>query len=454
MPKNPPSTQRCDGITRRDMIRVGGLSALGLSVADWMRLKTASAAEDAGTPNSPKAKRCILIWLDGGPSHLETFDPKPLAAREVRGPLEAIGTSVAGIRLSECLAQTAKRMNKLAIIRSMTSPLGEHNFGTHYMLSGFKPTAALEYPAFASVGSMVQKADRLLPPHVAIPSYRVGGSNFSGHGFLDSALKPFSLDADPSSPDFKVAGLDFYPGLDVERIKRRQAFVERIEGLDRRLQSSGSGVGDPALEQAFQLISSPAAKSAFDLEQEPALTRARYGSRTIGQSCLLARRLIERDVPFVTINNKGWDTHESLVTRLKDGYTGAKQPVGLIPSLDLALSALLDDLSDRDLLDETLVVVMGEFGRTPKLNVSGGRDHWPRVFSVALAGGGVPGGQVIGSSDKVGEQPQNRPVTPSDLVATIYTLLGIDPALMLTTTTGRPIRITPENAQPLAELVG
>jgi hypothetical protein len=436
------------------MIRIGGLSALGLGVSDWLHLKSATAALSPEKSDSAKAKRCILIWLDGGPSHLETFDPKPLASREVRGPLSTTATSIPGVRFGECLIESAKRLNKMAIIRSMTSPLGEHNFGTHYMMTGFKPTAALEYPAFTGVGSMFQKTASMLPPHVAVPNFQVGGSNFSGHGFLDAGRKPFSLDADPSKPDFKVDGLDFYPGLDLDRINRRKAFVQQLEKFDRSLQRSGGSGADPAMEQAFQLISSADAKSAFDLNQESAKTRRRYGPKTVGQSCLLARRLVERDVPFITVNNKGWDTHESLVTRLKDGYAGAQDPVGLIPSLDLGLSALLDDLSDRNLLDETLVVVMGEFGRTPKLNVAGGRDHWPRVFSVALAGGGIPGGQIIGSSDKVGEQPQDRPVTPSDLVATIYSLLGIDPKLMLKTPAGRPIRVTPEHAQPIAELVG
>ncbi len=453
MPNKTNHSRRCDGVHRRDILRIGGLSALGLGVADWLWLKTASGALHPGATPTTKAKRCILIWLDGGPSHLETFDPKPLASKEVRGPLSTVATSIPGVRLGECLTETAKIMDKIAIIRSMTSPLGEHNFGTHYMMTGFKPTPALEYPAFTGVGSMVAKTESLLPPHIAVPDFRVGGSNFSGNGFLDSGLKPFSLDSDPSKPDFKVQGLDFFPGLDLNRIKRRQAFVKQLEKFDNAMQQADSG-GDAATEQAFQLIASAQAKLAFDLEQESAKTRRRYGPKTIGQSCLLARRLIERDVPFVTINNKGWDTHESLVTRLKDGYTGAKVGVGLIPSLDLALSALLNDLSDRNLLDETLVVVMGEFGRTPKLNVAGGRDHWPRVFSVALAGGGVQGGQVIGASDKVGEQPQDRPVTPSDLVATIYSLLGIDPKLTLQTSTGRPVQITPDHAQPIAELTG
>jgi uncharacterized protein (DUF1501 family) len=215
----------------------------------------------------------------------------------------------------------------------------------------------------------------------------------------------------------------------------------------------GAARRDPQFEQAYQLISSPRAKAAFNLADEPDKLRSRYGGRTIGQSCLLARRLIEHDVPFVTVNDTGWDTHQDLSTRLKEGYTGAQVPVGLIPSLDLALSALLQDLLDRCLLDDTLVVVMGEFGRTPKLNTDGGRDHWPRVFSVLLAGGGVRGGQVIGSSDAVGESPKDRPITPADLAATIYTLLGVDPGMELHTADGRPVRVNQEG-KVITELAG
>jgi len=209
---------------------------------------------------------------------------------------------------------------------------------------------------------------------------------------------------------------------------------------------------DPQLEQAYQLITSNEAKQAFNLSQEPANIRAAYGSRSIGQCCLLARRLVERGVPFVTVNNIGWDTHQDAYTRLKEGYTGAQIPVGLIPSLDVALATLLDDLHQRGLLEQTLVVVMGEFGRTPKINTEGGRDHWPRVFSVALAGGGVRGGQVIGASDSVGEGPHDRPVTPTDLMATIYTLLGIDPYTELKTGDGRPIALV-RGGEVIRELI-
>ena len=235
------------------------------------------------------------------------------------------------------------------------------------------------------------------------------------------------------------------------RLARRREYLQQLEQFDRGLQAGAETPG--AFDQAYRLVTSPKAREAFDLEQEPATVRQRYGMRSIGQSCLLARRLVERGVGFVTVNNTGWDTHQNLVTQLKEGYTGAEVPVGLIPSLDNALASLIEDLQERGLLDETLVVVMGEFGRTPKLNTDAGRDHWPRVFSVAMAGGGVPGGQVIGASDAIGESPIDRPVTPADLAATIYTLLGIDPGTMLHTADGRPVPLN-AGGEVIAELVG
>lgn len=446
---------RCDGVTRRDALRIGGLTSLGLGLGDLCRTRRLQAMSPAHV--DAKAKACILIWLDGGPSHLETFDPKPEAPSEVRGPLDAISTSVPGLTLCECLPETAQRMHQVAIVRSMTSPLGEHNFGTHYLMTGYKPTPVLEYPAYGSVLAHMRPARGILPDHIAIPEFRVGGGNLSGGGYLPTTSRPFSVGGDPSRADFKVQDLNFYQGLDLSRLRRRKQFVEMLNQASELAQSQGSAPAsqaDPDLERAFQLIASEEAKQAFAMEQESAQVRRRYGNKRIGQSCLLARRLVERGVSFVTVNDRGWDTHNDLYTRLKEGYTGAKVGVGLVPSLDLALSALLDDLRDRRMLDETLVVVMGEFGRTPKLNTQGGRDHWPRVFSVLLAGGGVAGGQVIGASDAVGEGPQDRPVRPEDLAATIYSLLGIDPQTELHTADGRPVRLTPHDAQVVHELLG
>ena len=440
------STALIHQVTRRNLMRIGSVAALRTALPHVAKLR-ADSSDTA--PGRSTAKNCILIWLDGGPSHLETFDIKPEAPAEVRGPLGAISSSVAGIQVSECLPETAKRMHHLAVIRSMTSPLGEHNFGTHYLLTGFKPTPVLEYPSFHAVSSTQRETSGVLPSSIAIPNHRVGGGRMTGHGFLSSEYAPFSLESDPAKSEFRVRDLDLYRDINMQRLSRRNAFRQRLNQF-----AFDGAETDAQFDQAFRLVSSSEAKQAFDINQESNAVRNRYGRKSVGQCCLLARRLVERGVPFITVNFKGWDTHDDLYTRLKEGFTGAKVPVGLIPSLDLALSALIDDLQDRRLLDETLIVVMGEFGRTPKLNTRGGRDHWPRVFSVALAGGGVQGGQVIGSSDAVGESPLDRPVTPSDLMATIYSLLGIDPSLELRTPDGRPVRITPHASQVVPELIG
>ncbi|MGI9473678.1 MAG: DUF1501 domain-containing protein [Rubripirellula sp.] len=442
---------RCDGYTRRDLIRVGGLTALGFGLGDWMRYQRIHAAEPTGKST---AKSCILIWLDGGPSHLETFDPKPDAPSEVRGPLGTIATSIPGVRLNECLPKTAAMMDRVSIIRSMTSPLGEHNFGTHYLMTGYKPTSVLEYPTYGAVLSHLRDQPSVLPPNIAVPSFRVGGARMSGGGYLPPTTRPFSLGGDPTKADFSVRDLDFYQGLDLDRLDRRRQFVAALDQFGRTAATNAADATDPDLQRAYDLIASEDAKLAFRLSDEPSEVRKRYGSKSIGQSCLLARRLVERGVPFVTVNNRGWDTHENLYTRLKEGYTGAKVDVGLVPSLDLAVSSLVKDLEERSLLDQTLIVVMGEFGRTPKLNTRGGRDHWPRVFSVLMAGGGVAGGRVIGRSDSVGEGPADDPVTPSDLAATIYTLLGIDPKRELHTRDGRPVRIAPYEARVVRDLIG
>lgn len=431
MPSLDP-LRRCDGVDRRELLRLGGLTALGLTVGGWSRLRA-----EAGAAAPVKARSCILIWLDGGPSHLETFDPKPDAPSEVRGPFATIETAVPGVRIAEPLPETARRLDRVAILRSVTSPLGEHNLGSHYLLTGYAPSPALNYPSFGAVAAHVRGGRGVLPSYVAVPDYNA----MAGAGYLPTRCGPFAVGGDPASPDFRVRDLDLYPGVTALRAERRRAFLNGLDQLARSTESGPAASGDAEFEQAFRLTTSPDARRAFDLAEEAAETRDRYGRRSVGQAVLLARRLVERGVPFVTVTHRGWDTHEGLYTRLKEGYTGAKVGVGLVPTLDQAFSALLDDLHDRRMLDETLVVVMGEFGRTPKLNTAGGRDHWPRVFSVMLAGGGVRGGVVLGSSDANGEGPADRPVTPADLAFSIYTLLGIDPAHELRTADGRPVRV-------------
>ena len=423
-------SRKCHGAARRDMLRIGSLVPFGLGLTDLFRLQAASQM-----PVLAKAKSCILLWLDGGPSHLETFDLKPDAPVEVRGPFQAISTNVDGIQISELLSNTAKHCDKLAIVRSMTSPLGEHGLANHYMMTGYKPSAVLQYPHYGAVVTHLRNQKSILPPFIAVPNFR---SNCAG--FLGNANEPFSTGGDPSKSDFHIKDLDFFPGIDEVRIRRRREFLAEFDQTQASFEARDP-VSDSSFDKAYRLVTSNDAKRAFKLSEESDTLRSSYGMRTFGQSCLLARRLVERGVPFVSVLNTGWDTHENLALHLRDGYTGAKVGVGLIPTFDQAFAALLADLSERNLLDDTLVIAMGEFGRTPKLNSRGGRDHWPRVFSVVLAGGGIQGGQVFGSSDRTGESPRDNPVTPNDLARTIYSLLGVDPNIELRTNDGRPVLV-------------
>lgn len=448
-------------ISRRLLLRASTTLALGGLALDGLAggQRAAFSADDSPSATSVRptrrATQAILVWLDGGPSHLETFDPKPEAPAEVRGPLNPIRTCVPGVWISELLPQMAQRMDRVTLVRSVTSPLGEHNLATHYVLTGYLPTPTLEYPVLGSVVAHQRAGASALPGHVAVPDFRVGGKRPSGNGFLPAHTRPFEVGGDPAKPQFQVRDVTIFPGLDRQRLDRRRQYLLALEQLRRSAHQAAVEQTPQAapLEQAYRLLSEPAVHAAFDLTQESAATRARYGPRTIGQCLLLARRLIEAQVPFITVNYPGWDTHQNLITSLRDGFTGATVPVGLVPSLDLALAALLDDLAARGLLDQTLVMVMGEFGRTPKINTQQGRDHWPRVFSVLWAGGGVPGGQVVGASDATGESPAERPITPADLVASAATLLGIDPRTTLTTPDGRPVPIS-RDGRVIPELVG
>jgi Protein of unknown function (DUF1501) len=425
--------RRCDGIMRRDALRIGGLSALGISLFSGLQPSPALAAK-------AKAKACILLWLDGGPSHLETFDVKPEAPAEVRGPFKPIPTSVSGTYISEVLPNTAKITDKIAIIRSMTSPLGEHGLANQYLLSGYKPTPVLDYPSYGSMVAKFRSGQQDLPAYVAIPDAREP----DGPGYLGSEFSPFAIGGDPAKKDFRVRDLDFYPGINASRLQRRRKMLAQLEQFQRATETTFQAEGevsDPRFEQAYRMVTSAQAKQAFDLSQEKEALRGQYGLGFFGQSCLMARRLVESGVSFVTVNYEGWDTHENLLLRLKEGYTGAKVGVGLVPTFDHGFAALIGDLADRGMLESTLVLAMGEFGRTPKLNTRGGRDHWPRVFSVVMAGGGVSPGIVVGASDAIGESPLDRPITPADLAYTIYHLLGIDPALEIHTADGRPVQV-------------
>lgn len=422
--------RRCDGVTRREFLRLGSLSALGLGLADVLRLR-------AGAEQTRKLPNCILLWLDGGPSHLDTFDLKPDAPAEVRGEFRPTATNVPGIQICEHFPRLAQTLDKVCLIRSMTSELGEHNFGSHYLLTGYKPTPVVEYPSFGAVVAHTRGGQPVLPQYLAVPE----ANRYAGRGYLPGACQPFVLGGDPSRPDFRVRDLDPPDGLGLARLERRREFLSDFDRLSKQVEANAQKSGrDAHFEQAYRLLTSPEAKTAFDLTREKPAVRQRYGMHRLGQSCLLARRLVEAGCPFITVTDNGWDTHQTIVRQLKEGYVGGH--AGKIPKLDEALSALLGDLGERGLLKETLVLVMGEFGRTPKLNTAAGRDHWPRAFSVLLAGAGVKGGQVVGKSDARGESPAERPVTPTDLGRTIYTLLGIDPEREFITPDGRPVKVS------------
>ncbi|QDV44820.1 hypothetical protein Enr13x_46910 [Stieleria neptunia] len=454
--KNRHPDRRCDGVHRRELLHVGGLSALGIGVSDWLMARQVRAESNATEQidDSATAQSCILIWLDGGPSHLDLFDLKPDAPAEIRGPFSPIPTNVRGIEVCEQLPQTAAMMDKVALVRSMTSPLGEHNFASHYLLTGYKLNRALTYPSMPAVQKHLSQSQTAIPTNIAIAK----PNGMIGSGYLPESTMPFIVQGDPSRPEFRVQDLELPVGMTPDRLTRRRRFRNAVDELTRQTETrladsarSESAQSDSAFDQAFRLVQSPQARAAFDLQQESQRDRNRYGRHLIGHGCLMARRLVEAGAKFVTVTDRGWDTHEDIYLRLKEGFTGGT--AGKIPKLDQAYSALLNDLSERGLLDSTLVILMGEFGRTPKLNPRGGRDHWPGAFSVALAGGGIVGGQVIGKSDAHGERPAERPISPADLVRTLYHLIGIDGDLELNTADGRPVQVN-RDGTVIGDLIG
>ncbi len=433
---NTRRTPDCDGITRRDVLTVGALGFLGLSLPDFLRMRAAEAAVAA-----PKAEACIMIWLSGGPSHLDTFDPKPDAPAEYRGEFNAIGTNVDGIQISEYLPNTAKQMDKVAIIRSLTSSIGAHEQATIYLQTGYKPLPVLTYPSFGSVIAKEMGPRENLPPYLGIPNSGRGG----GSGFLGNAYNAFPV-GDPNSPRFRVPNVELPNGVDGDRVASRRSFIDKLNGrFEATRQDEGLKAVDSYYERAYDLVSSAKAKKALQLSDEPAATVDAYGRNTYGQSALLARRMVEAGARFVTINRGGWDTHQNNWERLKNQN---------LPPLDQAYAALLSDLKERGLLEKTLVVLMGEFGRTPKINARGGRDHYPRCRFACFAGGGVKGGQVIGKSDATGSTPAERPVSVEDIASSIYSALGVDPETTYTTSTGRPIRVYPPEGNVVRELFG
>lgn len=417
----------CEGFSRRDFLRVGGLSALGLSLPGLLRAETRQSAD--GKPSRDIS--IILLWMGGGPSHIDTFDPKPEATQEIRGPFKAIGTNVAGIQVSEYLPKLAKQMDKLSIVRSVTSPDGTHETATHYLLTGYPFNPAIEYPGYGSVIAREKGFQNAMPPYAmfgAMPNMHGGG------GYMGAVYNPFVINGDPNSQNFSVQDVTPPAGVDTVRLERRHLLRDSLDRWQREKETASKSAQtmDEFYNRAYSLITSPIAKKAFNLADEPAKLRDEYGRTNFGQSCLLARRLVESGVRCVSINYNGWDTHT-------DNFNALQK--SLLPPLDAGYAALLNDLKQRGLLDTTLVVWMGEFGRTPRINSAAGRDHWPGAISVCMGGGGVKTGVVVGSSTANGEYPKDRPLRVEDVAATIYKAVGISADKEYLSPQQRPIKI-------------
>lgn len=415
-------------LSRRGFLHVGTCTALGLSLGDFFRMK-ARADQKHYESVEGKAKSVIHIFLPGGMAHQESFDPKPLAPPEYRGPLGAINSNVEGIQFGELWKNTAQVADKLVVVRSMTHGEAAHERGTHNMFTGYRPSPALQYPSFGSVISHEFGSKNSLPPYVCIPGQP---NEFAGSGYLSSAYGPFSLGADPAGGSFKVQDLALPGGITEGRFNRRRSILDGIDNHFKALEKSDALTAmDTFYQDAYKLISSPQARDAFALDKEADKLKDEYGRNEAGMRLLMARRLVESGVRFVSVTYGGWDHHDNI-----QGAMG-----GQVPNFDKAYARLINDLSERGLLDSTLVMVTSEFGRTPKINATAGRDHWPKVFSVLLAGGGLKKGMVYGSSDALGAEPENDPMTVENLAATVYHQLGINSDKELMAPGARPIEI-------------
>jgi len=433
-------------------------ASTGTIAAFWSALANAPAQADAA---KAKAKSVILIFNCGGPSHIDLWDPKPNAGDAIRGPFQPIATKAPGIHISELLPRMAERMDKLAVLRTMHHSQAAHNAGMYWSTVG-RPyprddtritPAGTDYPSFGTLAGWLAQRDGYtgaVPPYVITPFPHCDSTVFLTPGQYGGCLgvryDPFVVDANPNDDNFKVRNLRLEDTLTHERLQNRLDLLKTFDAPARvRIASPGCAY-DVFHEQAASIVLSDAAAKAFDLSQEPAKVRERYGRDEWGQSHLLARRLVESGVKFVTtVNGRGivWDTHNDNFNRMKNN---------LVPRMEQAYAALLDDLDERGLLDSTLVVWLGDFGRTPTINNQAGRDHWPQCYSAVLAGGGIRGGQVVGQSDKTGAYPASRPIMPADLHATVFSALGYDASrITYQTVDGRPTQLS--EGEPIREVL-
>jgi hypothetical protein len=449
-----PGRHLCDGLTRRAFLRVGSLGAFGLALPGLLRAAPHRQARAAGGSGG-RAKRCLLLFLTGGPPQLDTFDLKPDAPAEIRGELRPIATNVPGIRIGELCPRLARQVDKYCIVRSVTHGDATHTSAGYTMLTGAyhaQPntvSAALIRPSVNDhphIGSLVAKVrpPRQGPAFVSLPEVikdaAVNEFPGQGAGFLGKQYDPLRIEGDEKRAGFRLPDIVLPPDVTARRLGDRRLLLTQMDGAVRSAERHAAAAELGRIyERAFAMIASPAVRRALRLEQEPDRVRTAYGWHLFGQGCLLGRRLLEAGVPLVTVywhyegpdDSPVWDTHENNFAHLRRR---------LAPPADQALAAVFEDLASRGLLDETLVIVMGEFGRSPRVNPKGGRDHWPHAQSILLAGAGIRGGSVYGATDRIGGHPADSPVTPPDLVATFLHLLGIPPDLEVVDRGGRPMR--------------
>lgn len=407
---------------RREFLKVGVVSGLGLTLGDYFQLQAFADAP------APKAQSVIYIFMAGGMSHLDTFDPKPYAPIEYRGELGVANTNTGDV-FSGQLQKLAAVADKMTVIRSMTHGEAAHERGTHNMLTGYRPSPAITYPSMGSVVSHEYGPRKDLPPYISVPN---AGEPFLGTGYLSAAYGPFSVGGEPQDGGFQVRDLNLPGGVTPERMEQRKSLLAAVDSHFREMEHGDLlDAMDTYYQRAYALISSQNAREAFNVNAEPEEIRNEYGRTYFGQRLLLARRLVEAGARFVTVMHGGWDNHVQINNAMRNQ----------LPEVDQGLSVLLTDLERRGLLQSTLVVMGTEFGRTVRINNDGGRDHWPKAFSVMMAGGGIKGGVIHGSTDQRGAEPKDNPVTPEDMAATIFTQLGIPPEKKLMSAGNRPIDI-------------
>ncbi len=439
----------CEGFHRRDFLTVGSAGILGLSLPGILAAEAKARANNqvAGRPKA-KAQSVILVWLAGGPATIDMWDNKPEAPEGIRGEFKSIDTSAPGIQFAETLPNMAKVANKVSVVRSLYHTIPSHSPATVFMTTGNKPTAALQYPSMGSLTSRLLKTEVGVPPYVTFGDLRSGTAGLAG--YLGTGYNPFVIEGGNgrggrNAPAFRVRGISLDGRFTLEELEKRDKLLRKFDNGFRAVDQSSDLVDglDTFHRQALEILRSDKTKKAFDLNAEKASTREAYGTTPFASACLAARRLVEAGVRFSTVSLGGWDTHQQTFDRHK---------TRLIPPLDQTLAALIADLDDRGLLDSTIVMCAGEFGRTPKINRNTGRDHWARSMACVLAGGGFQRGYAHGSTDASGMAPATDPVTPDDVASTIFTLLGIDPHLELQTATGRPMQLFREG-KVIAKLI-